>query len=181
MDQTTNNLIARWYLSQRNYGSVEPREFADWAVMQIEAGKETPHLQMLASEFQANSITEVEPDFRRALDELGWEFPDKSEAIRRYAESILGKIVSEEIKPFEGCSQLYMMCSYADYPEYLQNWNGLYWAEEDMPIGELDQLIIDEAKGQLKGERRPLIPEAFTFVQTSPKLGIWERFLEIFR
>lgn len=160
---------------------MEPREFADWAVMQIGAGKETPHLQMLASEFQANSITDVEPDFRRALDELGWEFPDKSEAIRRYAESILRKIVSGEIKPFEGCSQLYMMCSYADYPEYLQNWNGLYWAKEDMPIDELDQLNIDEAKGQLKGERRPFIPEAFTFVPTSPKLGIWERFLEIFR
>ena len=136
---------------------------------------------MLASQFQASSITVVEPDFYRALDELGWELPDKSEAIKLYAESILGKIVSGEIEPFEGCSQLYMMCSYSDYPEYRQNWNGLYWAEEDMPMDELEQLIIDEAKGQLKGEKRPLIPEAFNFVPTSPKLGIWERFLEIFR
>ncbi len=136
---------------------------------------------MLASEFQAGSITEVESDFHRALDELGWKLPEKSEAIKRYAESTLGKIVSGAIEPFEGCFQLYMMCSYADYPEYLQNWNGLYWAEEDMPMDELNQLIVDEAKGRLKGEKRLLIPEALKFVPTSPKLGIWDRFLEIFR
>ncbi len=176
MDRETNDLIARWYLSQRNIETVEPREFADWALFEIENGRDGRYLKMLASQFDSKSISDVEEHFRKSISELGWAFPNEETSTKRYAESIMQQIVDKALDPYEGCRRLYMMCIHLGYPDYLYNWNALFWAREDIADDELDALIIDEAKSRLAGEPIERIHEGFMYrdeSQQSP--GFWAK------
>ncbi len=179
MDEKTNNLIARKYLYEKNFGTVEAREFADWAVSELETGHETLHLKMLASAFAATRISDVESDFYRALDELDWSIPDEDDVVRRYADSVKTSIVGGEIDPGEGCVRLYWMSCYLNYPEDLKNWAGLYCADEEMPRYQIDRLIVDLATRELRGEFSPILPEGIgSFL---PQPSRFKRFLQLFR
>ena len=176
MDRETNDLIARQYLSERNLGSVEPREFSDWAVDELEKGRDSRDLRILASEFDATSFSDIERHFRASIAELGWTYPDENMATKAYAESIMQKIVDGGIEPYEGCRELYMMCIYLGYPKYLYNWNALFWAEEDLSDEELNRLITDEARRRLSGEETEATHEGFMFRGTSEQSdGFWKR------
>jgi len=176
MDEETNDLIARQYLSERNLGTVEPREFSDWAVHELEKGYDSRNLRILASEFDATSFSEIERRFRVSIAELGWAYPDEETATKAYAASVTQKIVDGEIAPYEGCRKLYMMCIYLGYPKYLYNWNALFWAEEDLSSEELNRLIIDEAGRRLNGEQTEIIHEGFMLRGTAEQSdSFWKR------
>lgn len=176
MDRETNDLIARWYLSQRNVENVEPREFADWALFEVEKGHDLKYLKMLASQFDSKSISEVEEHFRKSISELGWVFPDEETATKRYAESIMKQILNGSIPPYEGCRRLYMMCIYLGYPDYLYNWNAFFWAREDISDDELNELIVDEARSRLAGEPTERIHEVFMYRgESEQSSSFWAR------
>lgn len=182
MDRDTFDVIARLYLSERNWGTVAPREFADWAVAQLEKDRDSKSIRMLASEFEAVSYSEIERHFHNSISELDWVYPDDVTAINQYASSTMQRMVDGEISPYEGCRQLYEMCTYLGYPKHLYNWNGLFWAHEDVSDGELDVLILDEARRKLAGEATETIQEGFVFRRESGhSTSIWKRLLDYIR
>jgi hypothetical protein len=158
MDPETNDLIARLYLSEKGLSHVETADLASWAASRITAGHETPAVRRLA---QATGDIDAEADalFREAISEMGWEWPSKKSALKRHAESILPSIVDGSMDPYDGCSHLYIISIFLGHPDYLYNWNGLFWAREDLEVGELNELIIEEARQQLEG-KPPTINES---------------------
>ena len=181
MDEETNNLIARWYLSELNYSSVVAREFADWAVLELENGRDSKNLCILASEFNARAIDDVEDHFRRSLQDLGWDFPTKKTAINRYADNVISQIAKGQVEPFEGCRELKMMWSFLDYPQNLSNWNSLFWASEEILDDELDVLIVDEARRLLAGEPSKYeMAEFVSRLEIENPVGVWERIKNVF-
>lgn len=177
MDRETYDLIARHILSARNLGTVEPREFSDWAILELERGFESKSLVMLASECDAKSYWEVERHFRDSIAELGWNFPEDQSAIERFADSTIQKIVDKEIAPMDGCRSLSDMCIYLDYPKELSNWSALYWAKGDIGDEELDRLIVDEASRRLAGEDTETINEGFISIRARSEQSpsFWQR------
>lgn len=178
IDEETNTLIARWYLSKGYEGIVGARDFSDWAISKLEEGRDTGNLRMLASMFNEDVFAEVESHFRKALSELGWSLPPSQESVERYSRSIASQIVNDEITPFEGCRKLHDINSFLDYPPYLYNWTGLYWAGDDLTPGEHDDLIREEAERLLRGE----IPDPLDLMsrlhgqrKTYQKMNFFER------
>ncbi len=155
MDQETNDLIARQYLSEKNLGQVESDEFTEWASLQIEKGHNSESLRKLAGSTSAADASSVEGLFRECISDMGLEYPSKKVSLKQHSESILHKIVDGKMEPYDGCSQLYINSIYLGHPDYLYNWNGLFWAREDLEVEELNELILEEARKQLAGEATP--------------------------
>lgn len=179
MDQETNDLIARQYLSEKNLGRVEAGELAEWASLQLEKGHDTPGLRTLAS---GAGESEAEARFRECLSELGWEVPEKKAALKRHAESIMQRMLDGAIAPYDGCSNLYIISIYLKHPNYLYNWNGLFWAREDVAEEELNEMILDEARRGLSGEAAPAnesLPRHEAEDEELP--GFWDRIRELLR
>ena len=157
MDRETNDLIARLYLRDKNLSEVEPLEFARWASLELERGRDTQSLRRLIFEGAGGSdASEAERLFRESLVELGWEVPGKKAAMKLHAESIMQSIVTGDIEPYDGCSHLYIISIFLKHPDYLYNWNGLFWAREDLAAEELNGLIRGEASRALAGEVTPI-------------------------
>jgi hypothetical protein len=146
MDRETNDLIARQYLSEKNLGLVEPHEFAQWAALQLERGNDTPKVRSLAEKKEAENQSEVEAQFRECIAELGWEVPGKKSALKQYSKSVMQCILEGTIEPYDGCSQLYVNSIYLGHPDYLYNWNYLFWSMEDLSREELNTLIMEEVE-----------------------------------
>lgn len=176
MDIETYDLIARIYLSQSNFGTVNPSEIADWAVSELEQGRDSKHLRILASAFDAKSRTELEVHFRQSLVELDWEYPTKEVATKRYSESIMQRIVKSEIEPFEGCKELCNLCIYLEYPKDLYNWNALYWAQDELDRETLSALILEEAENRLNGVETEPLHEGFMYRSVERQsTSFWQR------
>jgi len=181
MDRETNDLIARQYLREKNLNQVEPREYVTWAALERERGHDTPTLRKLAAESGAENFPEAESCFRECISELGWEIPGKKSSLKRHSQSILQSIVDGDIAPYDGCSHLYIISIFLGHPDYLYNWNGLFWAREDLDVEPLNELILEEASLALGGEvtlhkdlRRRTEEE-----EKSP--GFWDRLRELVR
>lgn len=149
MDRETNDLIARQYLSEKNLGQVEPRELAEWAALEIERGHDTPSLRSLAAKRFEDGSAEAEDQFRASIAELGWEIPGKKSALKQYSKSVMQQIVDGSIEPYDGCSQVYVNSIFLGHPDYLYNWNYLFWSMEDLTLDELNPQIIEEAARSL--------------------------------
>lgn len=147
IDEETNTLIAHWYL-----GTADARAFSDWAVSQLEQGRDSKNLGMLAAMFDATVVLDVEDHFRRSFNELRWELPPRGECVERYAKHIASEIVEGKIKPAEGCVQLANLYYLLEHPAFLSDWHGVYWAGEDLRADEFDELIIEEARAFVAGK-----------------------------
>jgi hypothetical protein len=175
MDRETNDLIARQYLSEKNLDEVEPREFVAWAALELERGHDTPALRKLAAESGEN-LAAAESLFRNCISELGWEIPTKKHSLKEHSRSTLQSIVDESIEPYDGCSHLYIISIFLKHPDYLYNWNGLFWAREDLEVEELNELILEEARIELGCETAPN-REARRVEEDEEQLpGFWDRF-----
>ena len=182
MDRETNDLVARQYLSEKNLDLVEPREYAAWAALEVERGHDTPTLRKLA----AVSTTEVFPEadalFRESITELGWEIPGKKAALKRHAQSTLQSVVDGDIAPYDGCAHLYIISIFLKHPDYLYEWNGLFWAREDLDEETLNELILEEARVELGAEptrKKELLRRIEEEEEHVP--GFWERLRELVR
>lgn len=182
MDRETNDLIARQYLSEKNLSQVEPHEFAAWAALERERGHDSRTLHKLAAATGGENQSDVETHFRECLDELGWEIPSRKTALKRHSESILQSIVDGEVEPYDGCSHLYIISIYLGHPDYLYNWNGLFWAREDLAVEELNDLILDEARRVLTGEVTPINESLRRHDEEDEESsGFWDRIREMVR
>ena len=175
MDRETNDLIARQYLSEKNLSQVEPSEFAKWANAQLEKGHDTPRLRSLA---QGEAVSDIDARFRECILELGWEFPGRKSSLKRYSKSIMQSIVEGAIEPYDGCSQLYVNSIYLGHPDYLYNWNFLFWSMEDLDPEELNPMIMEEAIRAL-GEKPAASTDSADAADQAP-LSFWDRVKELF-
>ncbi|HEX6126008.1 MAG TPA: hypothetical protein VFZ23_11605 [Pyrinomonadaceae bacterium] len=182
MDRETNDLIARQYLSEKNLSRVEAVDFVAWAVSALERGHDTPKLRMLAAESNAEDYAAMESLFRESLAELGWEMPKKKAALKRHSESIMQSIVDGEMEPYDGCSHLYIISIYLGHPDYLYNWNGLFWEREDLDLETLNEMIIEEARKELGGEATETIKQRFPqLTETEQPPRFWDRVRELLK
>ena len=149
MDRETNDLVARLYLSEKNLEKVEPREFAEWADLEVGRGHDLESLRRLAAVTGDEEMSAVEQQFRECVAELGWELPKKKEAMKRHAESTLQSIVDGTIEPYYGCSHLYVISIFLGHPDNLYAWDEIFWAREDLGIEEMNDLVMKEARRAL--------------------------------
>lgn len=182
MDRETNDLIARQYLSEKNLSQVEPRELVAWAALELGRGNDTPTIRKLAEESGVENVAGVESRFRKAISELGWEIPGKKASLKQHSESILQSIVDGDIEPYDGCSHLYIISIFLKHPDYLYNWNGLFWAREDLEVENLNELILEEARMEL-GHEEPPKKEVLRRVEEEEERspGFWDRVRELVR
>lgn len=182
MDRETNNLIARLYLSEKNLGHVEPAEFTKWASLQLSSGHDTPSLKALAAKNGSENPSEFESQFRESVSELGWEMPSKKSALKQYSKSVMQSIVDGTIEPYDGCSQLYVNSIYLGHPDYLYDWNFLFWSMEDLEPEELNRLIVEEAIGALGGKSPARAEDDGRDVEDDDEpRSVWDRIKELFR
>jgi hypothetical protein len=151
MNEETNALITKFYLKQTSV-----RDFSDWAVSCLEKGLDTKSIRILASMFDAKSLSEIDTYFQRSLDELGWKFPEEKECLERNAKFIAQQILDKEISPKDGCRKIYEISTVLEqiaYPTRSINWSGLFWGYEDLPEDEMDKEVILEAGILINGEK----------------------------
>ena len=145
MDDDTICLMARHYLGENS-----PRDYSDWAVACLEKGFDTKNIRILASMFNAGSFAEIEINFRRAITELGLEFPSRKDfLLLTYTKFIAKQIVENQIEPYEGCHRIYRIFYAVDYPETLRNWmyldEGLAPETYEFLMDSYDQPEVTEA------------------------------------
>jgi len=182
MDRETNDLIARQYLSEKNLSQVEPREYVTWAALELERGHNTPKLRKLAEQSTAENFPDAESLFRGCISELGWEIPTKKSSLKQHSKSILQSIVDGDIEPYDGCAHLYVISIFLKHPDYLYEWNGLFWAREDLDEETLNELILEEARIELGGEptrKKELLRRIEEEEEQVP--GFWDRLRELVR
>ena len=176
MDRETNDIVARLYLGDIGLSLLEPRDFAVWADLELQRGHKSDGLQRLVKVSTDEEVSAIEQKFRECVAELGWEVPGRKAALKGHAESIMQSIVDGGIGPYDGCSHLYIISIYLGHPDYLYNWNGLFWGREDFAEDELNELILDEARRTLAGEVIPInasLPHHDEKDEVSP--GFFER------
>lgn len=117
MNEETTILAAKYYLGRNS-----PRDYADWAVSCLENGLDTKNIRILASMFNADSFSDINIYFQRALEELGLELPPKEESLLSYSKFIAKQIVENKIEPVKGCREIYLLSYGLDYSEKLSNW-----------------------------------------------------------
>jgi hypothetical protein len=181
MDRETNDLIARRYLSEKNLSQVEPREYVSWAKLELERDHDTPSLRKLAAGPGTEDFSEGESLFLECISEFGWEIPRKKASLKRHSESILQSIVDGELAPYDGCSHLYIISIFLKHPDYLYNWNGLFWAREDLEVEPLNELILEEATMALGGEATLHKDLRRRTKEEEQAQGCWDRIRELIR
>ena len=150
------------------------REFADWAVHQLEKDQDSKNVRILASEFNAKELADVEDRFRRSLNELNWEFPTSVSAVERYSRHLISQIAKGEIMPYDGCKNLNEIYFFLDCPRNLSNWSCLFWAEDEISDDQLDELIVDEAMKIVAGESSELIEKGYlSFSDVGKPRNFW--------
>lgn len=153
MNEETNTLIAKLYL-----GKAISRDFSDWAVSCLEQDLDTKSIRILSSMFEIDSISEIDDYFHRALNELGWNFPKREECLERYAKLIARQILDADITPTFGCGEIQNIYYALEYPDYLSNWNVLFWCYEEFSEEEINSQVIQAAE-KLLCEKNLIFPK----------------------
>lgn len=152
MSRTTRCLLVRRFL-----GIARTGEYIDWALSELEAGVDTRNLRILAGLSGLDSSFEVEFYFQRALDDLGLKLPDEAAYLEQYVREVLRGVVSGEVEPSDGWSQVHTVWLALDYPAHLCDWvllgddlePGTY---RDLEEGEFAVAVRREAERLLRSE-----------------------------
>lgn len=97
MDDSTRLLLVRRVLGE-TWGA---RSAVEWAIEQLENGRETESILMLAGLSKSGSDWEADDYFQRSLRELGWSVPAREELLRWYADFTACRIIEEPTAPVE--------------------------------------------------------------------------------
>ena len=100
MDRETNDLLARLYLSEKNLSHIEPREFVEWAALELERGNDRDSVRRLGGMTGSDDLSKIGQQFRDCIADLGWEIPKNKAVMKRHAESTLQSIVDGTIEPY---------------------------------------------------------------------------------
>jgi hypothetical protein len=114
---TTNEVLARRALGR----SIDQR-FVDWAIGLLEAGADTPHLQVLAGSTPPFNYFEMRQIFDVVVHELGLQVPAEAlSAVRLYASERVGAVLTGAAAASELLAELHDYCIDLDYPRDLYN------------------------------------------------------------
>ena len=140
MNFETYKIIAERYLGRATH-----EDYVDWAVACLESDLDTKNVRILASLDKSASPSEVEDYFNRCLHDLALTTPDRRECLVEYARGVAQRIVSGEVSPLYGCSQIYDVVRELDFPHEMIAW--LYLDEGLSPdnLGDLHGADWDEA------------------------------------
>lgn len=129
------------------------KRWVNWATEMLIAGFETPHLLMLAAEFEPFNQFRMEEITSKVLHELGYDFSDRTKAVKDYVNYILDCIENSKLTSTQGLHILYSLYYEEDCPKYLQNFYFFYLGKVEMQeIGiqlyvedcdDIDQAITD--------------------------------------
>ena len=120
-------------LALRALGASVDQRFVDWAVAQLEAGRDSPHLPVLAGEIAPFNYFEMSQLLDTVLRELGLELPrDDDSALRSYARERVLAAVAGSVSVSTVLSELAQLCIEFDYPRPLYDFYLLHWAKSDL-------------------------------------------------
>ena len=117
MNEATKQFLVKYYLEQ-----VYTEDYIDWAIACLVDNFDSKDLRILSAMDKFAYKHEVEEKFRRALSEIGFEFPSKKEVLQEYVKDTAKSIVSGATNPAEGCHKIYNVMRFLDYPKELSNW-----------------------------------------------------------
>ena len=137
MNEAMKQFFAKLYLQKASSD-----DYVDWAIACLEDGFDSKNLCMLAATDKSFYTPENETRFRRALDELGWKYLSKKEALLFQAKDLAKKIISGELLPVEGCIKINKLASILDYADELRDW--ILLVEGIDPV--IDEWIFDPSE-----------------------------------
>lgn len=161
MNNETIKLFAKYC-----FGEASARDFSDWAINCLENGFDSKNIRILASMFNAQYLSEIEPYFIRVLDDLNRDYPKEEIHLLEYAKLIAKQILNKEISAVEGCNEIYKVYRNLDYEPELADWDYLHSGMhpetyEDLVFGKkgieqlhlLDAAISEEAAKMIYGKK----------------------------
>jgi hypothetical protein len=120
-------------LALRVLGASVDQLFVDWAVAQLEAGRDSPHLRVLAGEIAPFNYFEMSQLLDKVLQELGLELPpDDETALRNYARERVLAAIAGSVSASTVLSELAHLCIEFGYPRFLYDFYLLHWAKSDL-------------------------------------------------
>jgi hypothetical protein len=106
--------------------------WVEWAVAQLSAGQDTPHLRILAGERAPYGFGEMSALLDRILGELGIQPPPREAAIHDYASELVSELVTSHGENFEPLQRLRDLAIDCKYPSALHDFYLLAFAAEDL-------------------------------------------------
>jgi len=108
------------------------KEWVDWAVAMLEAGRESPSLLILAGESAPFQPFEMNELLGSALDELSIPHGDRDAAIQGYAAYLLGELIEGRRDSHTALKPLQKLCIELDEHDLLGDFYDLCYAWEDL-------------------------------------------------
>ena len=108
-------------------GTVQARDYAEWALSLLEEGSKLDSIAVLASMTLQREVTfwEVEPYFAKAIADLGIEIPKGTSAASLYSKAVCRDIVSGVLSPKDGLSKMEPLYRSTDYEHLYSIWSEL--------------------------------------------------------
>jgi hypothetical protein len=106
--------------------------WVQWAVAQLSAGQDTPHLRILAGERAPFYYPEMSALLDKVLEELGQPLPSRDTAIREYASELATLLVGSKGRDLEPLRQLRDLCIACEHSLTLNDFYLLAFAAEDL-------------------------------------------------
>lgn len=113
------------FFAKYQFGDVSAKDFSDWAIDCLEKGIDSKNIRILASMFNAQSVSEIEDYFFRSLSDLNWKLPAKEDFLPQYTNLIAKQILNKEIDAVSGCHEIYKVYRTLDYKKELRDWEYL--------------------------------------------------------
>jgi hypothetical protein len=138
-------------------GDATSTDFVDWAVEELVASRDTPNLRILAGLPKPPYWAEVEYYFRRTLEDLGWEMPERVTYLRQYARETAADILSGAIPALDGRDEIWRVSHALGYPTSLRSW---IYLDECMDPVTLCELEKEELEAAIRSEAELLLQVA---------------------
>jgi hypothetical protein len=147
----------------RALGRPPTRRWVDWAVQELEAGRDGPHLRILAGLTEPFDDLEVIRYVDAALAELKVPLLQKETSIATYAEELVAALASTHSLTNEILSDLADLCIETEYSDLLMSFYLLHSAKQDLQAqgdqhyweganaSNIDEIVIAEARKWLAG------------------------------
>jgi len=126
----------RRLLAERALDKPPSEAWVQWAVSQLSAGHDTPHLRILAGESAPFNVGEMSALLDRVLGELGIQAPTRETAIHEDATELATRLVETQGEDLEPLRRLRDLCIECKYPKALNDFYLPAFAAEDLAARE---------------------------------------------
>jgi len=150
----------------RALGRPPTTSWVDWAVRELEQGRDGSNLRILAGLREPFDYFDTNRYADGALGEVGLEPVTGGEAISAYTQELVGALAEQPTLATELLSQLAGLCVDTGYPKSLMTFYLLHFARQDLQAGEeqhywnganssnIDDIIHTEARAWLAERSR---------------------------